>query len=263
MNRQAYAQKVMEIAAEKPEYGLGGDGSDGTCDCVGLGIGALRRGGITYKGLHGSNWAARNEAVELWRIDRVSALRVGDNVLKAREPGEAGWALPERYAQDGDQRDYYHMGVVTSLDPLRIVHCSEGGIQIDTALGRWAYAFLWRQLSESDEAADEEALYSAVVTTARDPLRIRDWPIDGAVIGHAQKGAVVEVLESGAWPRIRHGGVVGYAFGAYLTAVDGEAGGAQADGGEQAETAGPGYTTIMREDGVAVMLVGRWRVAED
>lgn len=33
----------------------GGDGSDGTCDCVGLGIGALRRGGVNYKSLHGTN----------------------------------------------------------------------------------------------------------------------------------------------------------------------------------------------------------------
>lgn len=77
MDRQAYAQKVLEIAAERPQYATGGDGSDGTCDCVGLGIGALRRGGIAYKGLHGSNWAARNEAVELWRIDQVGELRVG------------------------------------------------------------------------------------------------------------------------------------------------------------------------------------------
>ncbi|MGM9623182.1 MAG: hypothetical protein ACI3X2_07685 [Butyricicoccus porcorum] len=55
MNRTQYVQKVRDIAHEAPSYRSGGDGSDGTCDCVGLRIGALRRGGVNYKILHGTN----------------------------------------------------------------------------------------------------------------------------------------------------------------------------------------------------------------
>jgi hypothetical protein len=32
---------VEEIVAKAPTYRLGGDGSDGTCDCVGLLMGAM------------------------------------------------------------------------------------------------------------------------------------------------------------------------------------------------------------------------------
>lgn len=46
--RRRYAETARAIAEETPEYRLGGDGSDGSCDCVGLGIGALRRMGIAY-----------------------------------------------------------------------------------------------------------------------------------------------------------------------------------------------------------------------
>lgn len=38
-----YLAAVDEIAGERPEYRIGGDGSDGGCDCIGLTIGAIRR----------------------------------------------------------------------------------------------------------------------------------------------------------------------------------------------------------------------------
>lgn len=45
----AWLSKVDEIAAEGPSYKLGHDGSDGSCDCIGLIIGAIRRAGGTWK----------------------------------------------------------------------------------------------------------------------------------------------------------------------------------------------------------------------
>lgn len=53
--REQYVAKCLEIHSEQPEYQIGRDGTKGKCDCVGLGIGALRRMGIEYSGLHGSN----------------------------------------------------------------------------------------------------------------------------------------------------------------------------------------------------------------
>lgn len=40
---------VDEINGEKPSYQIGGKATDGTCDCIGLTIGALRRAGGTWK----------------------------------------------------------------------------------------------------------------------------------------------------------------------------------------------------------------------
>ena len=47
VHMEAWLSKVDEIAAEGPSYKLGHDGSDGTCDCIGLIIGAIRRAGAS------------------------------------------------------------------------------------------------------------------------------------------------------------------------------------------------------------------------
>lgn len=55
---QTFLAAVDEINGEKPSYRLGGKATDGTCDCIGLIIGALLRCGVKWPGIHGSNWAA-------------------------------------------------------------------------------------------------------------------------------------------------------------------------------------------------------------
>lgn len=42
---EAFLIEVAKIKSEAPTYREGGDGSDGTCDCIGLVIGAIRRAG--------------------------------------------------------------------------------------------------------------------------------------------------------------------------------------------------------------------------
>lgn len=226
MTREAFVQNVLAIAGEKPRYRLGGDGSDGTCDCVGLCIGALRRGGITYKNLHGTNWAARHEALGLRKIDSVRDLSVGDTVLKAYEPGEDNWNLPERYADDSDQRDYYHAGVVVSVNPLRIVHMTSPTAKTDTTRGRWRYIFLWRQLSQADTTQEEipmsSTLYKAKVCTQEDPLTLRNAP-EGSKIGVLPRDAVVDVLaELDTWAYVRYENKRGYASMKYLEPCESE-----------------------------------------
>ena len=123
----AFLAAVDAIQAERPTYRLGGKAADGTCDCIGLIIGALNRCGVKWPGIHGSNWAARNAMAWLLPVSDASELTVGDIVYKARRPGETGYSLPKRYAADPDRADYYHVGVVRSVSPLRIVHCTSPG----------------------------------------------------------------------------------------------------------------------------------------
>ena len=56
-----FLTRVEEIAAEGPGYQHGHSGDDHLCDCIGLVIGAIRRAGGQWRGLHGSNYAARKE----------------------------------------------------------------------------------------------------------------------------------------------------------------------------------------------------------
>ena len=128
----AFLDQVDVISAMQPDYRHGGSGDDGTCDCIGLVIGAIRRGGGAWPGMHGSNYAARNEMISLTEINEARDLSVGELVFKHYRPGERGYDLPERYRGGLDWNDYYHVGVVISVAPLKIRHMSSPGIRTDT-----------------------------------------------------------------------------------------------------------------------------------
>ena len=141
---EKFLDKVHEIVDSNPAYKQPGDGSGGVCDCIGLVIGAIRRMGLKWTGIHGSNWAARKEFKELKKVNSYKELELGDVVLKAYEQGDKGWNLPKRYQKDGayyneDLKDYYHAGVVTSVNPLRITHMTSPHAKVDTSLGKWKY----------------------------------------------------------------------------------------------------------------------------
>ena len=130
---------VEEIAAENPRYRKGGSGFDGSCDCIGLIIGALQRCGGKWTGIHGSNWAARNAVNGLKRIVSNADLETGELVFKAKGPGAKGYDLPSRYKGDKDLNDYYHVGIVLSVYPLRIRHMTTPATKVDTKLGAWSH----------------------------------------------------------------------------------------------------------------------------
>lgn len=125
-------------------YRQPGVGDDGTADCIGAIIGALKRCKIAWSGIHGSNYAARYQSVELSQIKSVNQLSVGEAVFKARPQGNSSWDLPRRYQYggqyyNGDLNDYYHVGVVTSINPLMIMHMTSPVGKTDTTLGKWGY----------------------------------------------------------------------------------------------------------------------------
>lgn len=131
-----FLSKILEIFNSNPKRREPGDGSDGYCDCIGLIIGAIRRMKLKWTGIHGSNWAARKEIYELKKITSQSELQPGDVVLKAVPKGNSNWDLPSRYRQggkyyNGDLNDYYHAGVVYSVNPFQIRHMSSK-MTIDT-----------------------------------------------------------------------------------------------------------------------------------
>lgn len=210
VHMEAWLDKVDEIYAEGPSYKLGNDGSDGTCDCIGLIIGAIRRAGGTWSGTHGSNWAARNAMAWLMPVSDASDLAVGDIVYKAKRPGETGYALPERYAKDPDRNDYYHVGVVRSVEPLRIVHCtSPGGVVVDTKVGKWAYrgglTLVDRSGYSPEETPEAVCAGTATVTASSgSTVNLRTSSSkSGKVLMKVTVGSEVTVLEvKGSWAKV-------------------------------------------------------------
>lgn len=176
---QKFLDAIQKIKASKPTYRQPGDGSDGTCDCIGLIIGALKRIGIKWTGIHGSNYSARRETIGLQKILNVSQLEVGCCVYKAYDPGHSKYNLPARYKPggayyNGDLRDYYHVGVVTSVNPLNITHMTSPTVKVDTKLNQntksvWSYFGKIKPLANAG-GVTSTPVQSEIVTPVKEPL---------------------------------------------------------------------------------------------
>lgn len=214
-------------------YKLGESGDGGECDCIGLIIGAIRLCGERWRGVHGTNYAARNEMRSLLRIVDASELALGDLVYKAREPGQSGYALPGRYAGSSDQKDYYHVGVVTGLEPLEITHCTSvpGGIRKDSRLGQWRFAGRLKGVAlpeENDgkEETDMELNYRVIGGS----LNQRAEPsMDGRWLQSIPNGTRVHAEKSAdpAWLLVDYNGQRGYCKAAFLEALQAASGDGQ------------------------------------
>ena len=218
-----FLTKVREIASERPAYRLGRDGSDGLCDCIGLIIGAIRRNGIKYTETHGSNWFARHYTRSLMRVTDADDLSPGDIVYKARTPGAAKYDLPSRYDKDPDKYDYYHVGVVTGVNPLEITHCTSSGsvdgITTDGKLGGWTHK---GQLTLIDQITEEDAPMAGttgIVTAANGkPVNMRKGPKTTAqLVDRVPVGTQVTVNSyDDSWAQIAYRGATGYMMTKYL-----------------------------------------------
>lgn len=231
----AFLRGGQEIKAEAPTYRLGGDGSDGTCDCIGLIIGAIRRAGGKWNGTHGSNYAARFAVGGMMRNVNAADLELGWIVFKARGPLDAGYDLPDKYrvggaSYTGDVMDYYHVGVVTSVEPLNITHCTESGnvngVTVDTRQGDWRYAALCTMVDYSHGGGEDmEERRAVVVSEDGNPVKLRPSPsTDKPYLAKVPVGTQVEVMQDAqGWAQVRlPSGQVGYMMDEFLAFDDAE-----------------------------------------
>lgn len=212
---KSFLTQAEAIAIEAPSYRTGGTGLDGTCDCIGLIVGAIRRAGGTWTGLKGSNYAARYEVDGLERIG--AELRVGEVVFKSHKPGESGYdkeTLEGRYKNHPDRLDYYHIGVVESVMPLRIRHMSTGGPKIDTKIGKWSHHAWLRKISRdgSEEQVDyEKVIIRGGVETS--PVHMRSGPGTGhKILTDIPQGSEAQLVQAvnDKWSQVIYGGRTGY-----------------------------------------------------
>lgn len=257
-----FLQMVAKIKSLNPAYKQPGDGSNGVCDCIGLIIGALKRMGLTWKGIHGSNYAARYQTVGLSYIASESELELGDCVYKGvgrdgkgRRPCNAGtfthkWDLPERYFQgktyyNGDMIDYYHVGVVTQVNPLRITHMTSPSMKVDTSVGMngkspWNYHGKVKPLvnaasggvtptptpepTPTPTPVPSTGSEAVVVADNGSPVKMREYPSDSCRTWIKLKvGTRVTVVEPGEkWCKINGGGKKGWYMKAEFVDIVGD-----------------------------------------
>jgi hypothetical protein len=125
--------------------------------------------------------------------------------------------------------DVSHVGLCTGEGTVIHSSKSRGGV-VETPLSSrnlWSALGILRHIGAAQEGTQGNLSAEgggqmtqggeAEVTTREGRLRIRQSPVSGKVIGYAEKGERVQILEEGDWPRIACGGVTGYVSGAYLT----------------------------------------------
>ena len=223
-------------------------------DCIGLIKWIIRQapGGVPGYTTAGTNtlWRSYDMSAKYrdltWRREGIQGARAG--MLAFKRKGE----------------DVHHVGLVTG-DGTVIHSSSAKGQVVETALdGGWKLLAIHRYIEAAGAAGMEDnvnVLYQAVVSTQSGALNVRDAP-DGGRIGSLPKGTTVDVLAEPAqgWTFVRSGSLVGYVSSAYLARIE----------ATDAVEIAPGTvdeaveaTTLMREDGTCVTLLGKWRVAED
>lgn len=213
----AFLSAIQGIASERPTYRNGGSAADGTCDCIGLIIGAIRRAGGKWSGTHGSNYAARNMMQSM-----DAPLELGGIVYKARGPDDAKYSLPATYAGHPDQRDYYHVGVVTSVNPLKITHCTSwsggSGIKIDTVIGKWKHGGRLKLVSYDIGNIEDKTMTAKVYARSGSTVRMRVKPDKKAIaIDNVPVGAQVSVLDKrDDWWQVSYNGKTGWMMAEFL-----------------------------------------------
>ena len=184
-----------------------------------------------------------------WRRDSILGAKAGDLAFKAI--GE----------------DYHHVGLVTDVGTVLHSSSTQGGRGVVetplTAKEGWTHIATHRYITTAN-GEEETPMYKAEVNllSEKSSLNLRNGPGRAdRVIGQIPHGGVVDVLaEANGWLYVRYNGVSGYAASEYLVRISEDEPAEDMDVPTTQEAA---YTTIMNEDGVAIRLEGRWRVAED
>ena len=226
-----FLDKVQVIKSLNPAYKQPGDGSNGVCDCIGLIIGAIRRMGLKWTGIHGSNYAARYQAVNLSKIQSLDELELGDVMLKAYEKGQGKWNLPTRYHKGyqyytGDLKDYYHAGVVTQLNPVVITHMTSPSIKTLTINSmkeltkyNWLYHCKAKPIVDAaggyepqPTPAPSTGTKAIVVSSNGLPVKMREYPSTScSTWDKLSVGTEVTIVEPGEdWAKINGGRRTGW-----------------------------------------------------
>ena len=241
---QKFLEMIAKIKSLNPAYKQPGDGSNGFCDCIGLIIGAIRRMGLTWKGIHGSNYAARYQIDGLEKITSLSQLKLGDVMLKAYEKGHSKWKLPERYWKGktyytGDLKDYYHAGAITCMNPITITHMTSPRMKMlvirsmnDLINSNWLYHGNAKPIvnAASDKPTTVIVTPSTTPSTGSRAVVVADSGstvnmraganMNKRILKRIPLGEKVEILTPGeTWAHVKYGNLTGYVMAKFLDVI--------------------------------------------
>ncbi len=207
---------VMEHGKPTRVYVSPGSNDKNGIDCSGAFVRAFRLQGASI--YYGSNTIFREYCSATGKIDSAAKFEVGMAVFKHRVSG----AEPAKHRNDGCG-DLYHIGLVTSVNPLRIVHATTPKAKVDTVLGNWSHYGFLKNVNYDGGVITmaTDILYTATVTaTTGSTVNLRKTQ-DGDLLIRVPVGGRVSVLsESGEWAKVRYGDYVGYMKKEFLRDIE-------------------------------------------
>lgn len=220
INIAKFIERCEEVIKAKPVYTLGASNLS-KCDCIGMIKYSFRMNHVTFS-TTGTNDTFRTKVINIRTINSPSVLKVGDVVFKARKPGESGYNLPSKYkpggsGYNGDLTDYTHIGVVKSINPLRIIHMTSPTAKTDCSIGsglsRWRFAadmkpqYINYSTEPSEEPKPVISKTALVIAQSGRWVKMRSSPTTLCKLyDEVPVGAIVKVTgTSGDWTQIDYG----------------------------------------------------------
>lgn len=200
-------------------YESPGSNDQNGIDCSGAFVRAYRAQGASI--YHGSNTIYREYCGAVRRIGGVSDLMIGVAVFKHRTDG----GEPSKYQSDGIG-NMYHIGLVTSVNPLRIVHATTPVAKVDTAIGNWShYGFLDAVSYGDSQDGGEDLGQATVIAPSGSTVNMRAAKkTNGALVVRVPVGASVTAgATDGEWTSVQYLGYSGYMMSRFLEAIDNDA----------------------------------------
>ena len=201
-------------------------------DCSGAFVYAYKQFGERI--YHGSNRIVRVYCHDVRRVTSASQLRVGMAIFKAREDTshmKAEYKPGGRYYDPNLPYDYYHIGLVVSVRPLKIINATPPSVRIDTDLSRWYCAGELNAVNYADDTPiepapppDADPRLAEVWAERGSTVNLRGRPSRDAVVrARVPIGEVVEVLDetSDTWWHVLYQKTTGYMMREFLREQDG------------------------------------------
>lgn len=172
-----------------------------------------RKAYLTQKGSISDHTAGNGFSKSVGKPLKKSQLKIGMAVFKWKKTG----CSKAEHEADG-QGNFHHIGIVCSVNPLKIVHSSSVNNRGPVITGIEDFC-AWGYLNGVDYGTEPAAaetittggttsmLYQAKVVTSSAPLNVRANPSTKAARkGSVKRGAIVNVYETAnGWSRISYG----------------------------------------------------------
>lgn len=207
-------------------YATPGSNDANGIDCSGAFVYAYRKFGERI--YHGSNRIIREYCHDVQTVRSVNQLKVGMAIFKSRanlSRMKAEYKPGGRYYDPELPYDYYHMGLVTSVSPLKIINATSPRVRVDTRLSDWCCAGYLNAVSYADDGdvsppqPDDPPACAVVVAEQGSTVNLRRSPSKSSVVlVRVPLGEIVEVLEktSDVWWHVSHQKTVGYMMSEFL-----------------------------------------------